>query len=151
MTQIGYFALGVVIGIIMNILYVRSLRIQAADWPIKKKEEPDEVPLHRYSIFVKRPTYNPASGIDFSSPINCTLEDFPPKRWYNQTYKIEVEAENINEAIYQICGRAPEIYYGMGRVDSQEASYAEFAVYEEDKFKGYFHLFKYTGKERIYK
>lgn len=148
MTEVSWFALGVVIGIIMNILYVRSLRIQAADWPIKKKkEEPDEVSLHRYSIFVKRPT---SLGVDFSSPIDCTLEDFPPKRWYNQVYKIEVEAENINEAIYQICGRAPEIYYGMGRVYPQEASYAKFAVYELDRFKGYFQLFKYTGKERIY-
>lgn len=150
MTQAGYFVLGVVVGIILNILYVRHLRIQAADWPIKKKEEPkEEVHLHRYSIFVKRPTST--SGMDFSSPIDCTLEDFPPKRWYNQIYKIEVEAENINEAIYQICGRAPEIYYGMGRVYPQEASYAKFAVYELDKFKGYFQLFKYTGKERIYK
>ena len=148
MIEVGYFMLGVVIGIILNILYVRSLRIQAADWPIKKKEEPKEVPLHRYSIFVKRPTST--SDMDLSSPINCTLEDFPPKRWYDQIYKIEVEAENINEAIYQICGRAPEIYYGMGRVYPQEASYAEFAVYELDKFKGYFQLFKYTGKERIY-
>ena len=148
MTEVCYLLIGVAIGIILNILYVRSLRIQAADWPIKKKEEPkEEVPLHRYSIFVKRPT---SLGVGFSSPIDCTLDDFPPKGWYNQIYKIEVEAKNINEAIYQICSRAPEIYYGMGRIYPQEASYAKFAVYELDKFKGYFQLFKYIGKERIY-
>jgi hypothetical protein len=67
MTEVCYLLIGVAIGIIMNILYVRSLRIQAADWPIKKKEEPDEVPLHRYFIFVKRPTST--SGMDISGPI----------------------------------------------------------------------------------
>lgn len=37
MTQVGYFVLGVVVGIIMNIYYVRRLRIRAEDWP-KRKE-----------------------------------------------------------------------------------------------------------------
>ena len=35
MTQVGYFVLGVVVGIIINIYYVRSLRIRAEDWPKK--------------------------------------------------------------------------------------------------------------------
>jgi len=37
MTQVGYFILGVIVGIIINIYYVRRLRIRAEDWP-KKKE-----------------------------------------------------------------------------------------------------------------
>lgn len=37
MTQAGYFMLGVVVGIILNIYYVRRLRIRAEDWP-KRKE-----------------------------------------------------------------------------------------------------------------
>lgn len=35
MTQVGYFVLGVVVGIILNIYYVRRLRIRAEDWPKK--------------------------------------------------------------------------------------------------------------------
>lgn len=35
MTQVGYFVLGVVVGIILNIIYVRRLRIRAEDWPKK--------------------------------------------------------------------------------------------------------------------
>jgi len=36
MTQVGYFVLGVVVGIILNIYYVRRLRIRAEDWPKRK-------------------------------------------------------------------------------------------------------------------
>ena len=36
MTQVGYFVLGVVVGIIINIYYVRRLRIRAEDWPKRK-------------------------------------------------------------------------------------------------------------------
>ena len=36
MTQAGYFVLGVVVGIIINIYYVRRLMIRAEDWPKRK-------------------------------------------------------------------------------------------------------------------
>jgi len=36
MIEGGYFVLGVVVGIILNILYVRHLRIMAEDWPKRK-------------------------------------------------------------------------------------------------------------------
>ena len=35
MIHMSYFVLGVVVGIIINIYYVRSLRIRAEDWPKK--------------------------------------------------------------------------------------------------------------------
>lgn len=41
MTQAGYFVLGVVVGIILNIYYVRRLRIRAEDWPKRKVDTPE--------------------------------------------------------------------------------------------------------------
>lgn len=47
MTQVGYFVLGVVVGIILNIYYVRRLRIMVEDWPKRKVDTTKPKKLQR--------------------------------------------------------------------------------------------------------
>jgi hypothetical protein len=47
MTQAGYFMLGVVVGIILNIYYVRRLRIRAEEWPKRKVDTTKPKKLQR--------------------------------------------------------------------------------------------------------
>ena len=73
MAEVGYFVLGVVIGIILNILYVRHLRIRAADWPKKKVNTDDRISV-RY-LFVYKIIEGSPKSLPTEFLVNWKLRD----------------------------------------------------------------------------